>query len=180
MASGLLSYNVAPNPSDNGNTGLPIGTILMYGSITPPAGYLNCNGAAVSRTTYAALFAVIGTTFGAGNGTTTFGLPDTTNNTIRGSYSALSIGVQAGADNYLLDISALPPHSHGVQQNGVLFTGGGSISSLQPNASAPGNVVDGAIRQPNSNTIVTAVGGTPSQYNVVNRYIGIPSIIKYA
>jgi microcystin-dependent protein len=43
---------------------------------TPPSGFLLCNGDAVSRTTYANLFGVIGTTFGAGNGSTTFNLPD--------------------------------------------------------------------------------------------------------
>jgi len=179
MSTIAYTYNVAPNPSDT-QAGLPIGTILMYGSITAPSGFLNCNGSAVSRTTYSALFSVIGTTFGSGNGTTTFNVPDTTNNTVRGGYTALNIGVTAGADNYLLDITALPPHSHGVQANGSNFTGGGTISSLQPNPSAVGNYVDGAIRSPNTTTVVTAVGGTPSNYNVVNRYITIPSIIKYA
>ena len=54
----------------------PTGVIKMYGSSTPPSGYLLCDGAAVSRTTYANLFAVIGTTFGVGDGSTTFNVPD--------------------------------------------------------------------------------------------------------
>lgn len=54
----------------------PIGTIIMYANATAPTNYLICNGDAVSRTTYSALFAVTGTTFGIGNGTTTFNLPD--------------------------------------------------------------------------------------------------------
>jgi microcystin-dependent protein len=48
----------------------------MFASITPPAGFLNCDGAEVSRATYSDLFAVIGTSYGAGNGTTTFNVPD--------------------------------------------------------------------------------------------------------
>lgn len=54
----------------------PIGTIIMHGANTAPDGYIECDGSAISRTTYARLFQVIGTTFGAGNGTTTFNLPD--------------------------------------------------------------------------------------------------------
>lgn len=55
---------------------LTVGSIFPFaGTSTPPAGYLLCNGAAVSRTTYATLFGSIGTTFGAGDGSTTFALP---------------------------------------------------------------------------------------------------------
>lgn len=54
----------------------PIGTILPYGGTTLPTGYLFCIGQAVSRTTYSELFAIIGTSFGAGDGSTTYNLPD--------------------------------------------------------------------------------------------------------
>lgn len=54
----------------------PIGAILAFGGSSAPAGWMICNGAAISRTTYAALFAAIGTAFGAGDGSTTFNLPD--------------------------------------------------------------------------------------------------------
>ncbi len=54
----------------------PIGAISAYGGDVAPAGWLLCNGAAISRTTYAELYAVIGTKFGAGDGSTTFNLPD--------------------------------------------------------------------------------------------------------
>lgn len=53
-----------------------VGQVAMFAMGTPKPGWLKCNGAAVSRTTYAALFAEIGTTFGSGNGSTTFNLPD--------------------------------------------------------------------------------------------------------
>lgn len=54
----------------------PTGTIIQFAATTPPAGFLECNGDAISRSTYANLFAIIGTTFGAGDTTTTFNLPD--------------------------------------------------------------------------------------------------------
>jgi microcystin-dependent protein len=57
----------------------PTGVINMWGTGTAPTGWLLCAGAAVSRSTYSALFAVIGTTFGVGDGTTTFNLPNYTN-----------------------------------------------------------------------------------------------------
>ena len=57
-------------------SGLPVGTILPWSTDTAPGGFLLCDGSAVSRTTYAGLFAVIGTTFGSGDGNTTFNLPD--------------------------------------------------------------------------------------------------------
>jgi len=61
-----------------------VGEIAFFASSTPPSGWLKANGAAVSRTTYAALFAAIGTTFGAGDGRTTFNLPDLRGEFLRG------------------------------------------------------------------------------------------------
>lgn len=58
---------------------VPVGTVLPFGGSVAPSGYLLCNGATVSRTTYADLFAAIGTTYGAGNGSTTFALPNYSN-----------------------------------------------------------------------------------------------------
>ena len=55
---------------------VPAGTIITVAKNTAPSGYLKANGALLSRTTYAALFAQIGTTFGVGDGSTTFALPD--------------------------------------------------------------------------------------------------------
>ncbi|MBR2008287.1 MAG: tail fiber protein [Alistipes sp.] len=61
----------------------PTGSIKPFAGTTIPDGYLLCDGSAVSRTTYAALFAVIGTTYGTGDGSTTFNLPDCRNRFIR-------------------------------------------------------------------------------------------------
>jgi microcystin-dependent protein len=56
--------------------GFPTGAIIMYGGAAPPSGWLLCDGTAVSRTTYAALLTAIGLAYGAGDGSTTFNLPN--------------------------------------------------------------------------------------------------------
>jgi microcystin-dependent protein len=75
--SGNLSFTALP-------AAVPSGTVHLFATTTPPSGYLECDGSAVSRTTYAALFAVIGTTWGAGDGSTTFNLPDLRGEFVRG------------------------------------------------------------------------------------------------
>lgn len=60
----------------NGIDGNPTGAVLMYGAASAPTGYHLCDGAAISRTTFATLFGVIGTTFGVGDGSTTFNVPN--------------------------------------------------------------------------------------------------------
>lgn len=72
---------------------LPAGVVVPHGSATVPSGFLACDGAAVSRTTYAALFAAIGTAFGAGDGSTTFNVPDLRGIFVRGVGSQLVSGV---------------------------------------------------------------------------------------
>lgn len=62
----------------------PVGAVIASAASVAPAGFLECNGAAVSRTTYSSLFALIGTTYGAGNGSTTFNVPDLRGEFVRG------------------------------------------------------------------------------------------------
>lgn len=88
----LATTAFVQNAVSSGTTGLgmPTGAILAFAGSTPPAGYLICDGSAISRTTYASLFAVIGTTYGAGDGNSTFNLPNLKNKTIRGDWSGAS------------------------------------------------------------------------------------------
>jgi len=84
--SGDIIFNTADGTfyGSNGSTwtalggasAVPTGTISAYAGTSAPAGYLLCDGSAVSRSTYAALFAIISTAYGVGNGSTTFNLPD--------------------------------------------------------------------------------------------------------
>ena len=61
---------------NSAGSGVPVGTIIPFAGNSVPQGYLLCDGSAISRTTYASLFAVIGTIYGAGDGSTTFNLPN--------------------------------------------------------------------------------------------------------
>lgn len=63
---------------NSAGSGVPVGTIIPFAGNSVPQGYLLCDGSAISRTTYASLFAVIGTIYGAGDGSTTFNLPNFT------------------------------------------------------------------------------------------------------
>ena len=67
-----------------GINGVPVGTEVLWATATAPTGWLEENGAAISRTTYADLYAVIGTTYGVGDGSSTFNLPDARGEFIRG------------------------------------------------------------------------------------------------
>lgn len=72
-------------PRGNAGSGAAVGSIALFAGATIPEGYLLCDGAALSRTVYAELFGVIGTTWGAGDGSTTFNLPDFSGKFIRGT-----------------------------------------------------------------------------------------------
>ena len=91
---------------------VPTGMISAFHTV--PEGWLQCNGAAVSRTTYAALFAVIGTKYGSGDGSTTFNLPNLHHKFIEGTNTQSEVGqsVSAGLPNisgtlYLDDLDSL-------------------------------------------------------------------------
>ena len=86
----------------------PTGAVLAYAGATIPAGFLLCDGRAVSRTTYAALFGVIGTTYGSGDGTTTFNLPDLRGRVPVGVDSDTNLGRQSGATSQYFSWDNLP------------------------------------------------------------------------
>lgn len=101
---------VAPN-----NT--PSGTVMSFAGSSAPAGWLLCNGAAVSRTTYATLFALIGTTYGAGNGSTTFNVPDLRGRSVIGvgqgsGLTNRALAATGGAETHALTTGEMPSHTH--------------------------------------------------------------------
>ena len=122
---------------------LPSGSLMQFAGSSAPAGWSICDGSAISRTTYAALFAAIGTTFGAGNLTTTFNLPDFRGRTAIGAgtgagdgasgsglpagtaLAARARGQYGGAQTHTLATGELPTHSHKLlaNANGVNSTG---------------------------------------------------------
>lgn len=98
--------------ADNRYLGLavPSGAVFHFAMATAPAGYLVCNGAAVSRTAFAALFAAVGTLYGNGDGNTTFNLPDLRGEFIRGA--DLGRGVDGGRILGSWQQDSIREHSH--------------------------------------------------------------------
>ena len=89
------------------STGVPTGVVQAFAGSNIPNGWLICDGSAVSRTDYAALFAVIGTTYGAGNGSTTFNLPNLVDKFVEGSATAgtvKSAGLPNITGSFLLEL----------------------------------------------------------------------------
>ncbi len=115
-----------------GIEGIPTATIVPWSSASVPSGFLECNGQTVSRSTYAALFAIVGTTYGAGDGSSTFALPDLQDNVPIGKSNNKALASTGGANtvtstgnvggstaNATLSESQLASHNHGIKvQNG--------------------------------------------------------------
>lgn len=113
-----------------GGDTLPIGTILPFTSDTVPVNYLLADGSLVSRTEYSELFAIIGTTYGEGDGSTTFALPDMRSRVAVGKdvndTDFNEIGKIGGEKKHTLTIDEMPSHTHndGVTSNFFGQTGG--------------------------------------------------------
>ena len=108
-----------------GIEGIPTATIVPWSSASVPSGFLECNGAAVSRTTYADLFAIISTTYGSGDGSSTFNVPNLQDNVAIGKSPTKNLASTGGANtvtstgnvggstaNATLSTPQLASHSH--------------------------------------------------------------------
>jgi microcystin-dependent protein len=103
---------------------VPIGTIHLFAGVTVPNGWFVCDGAWVSRTTYAALFAQLGTYWGNGDGVSTFSLPNFVNRVPVGYGGGASYGFggYGGEANHQLSIAEMPSHNHPLHDSGHTHT----------------------------------------------------------
>lgn len=115
----------------SGGSSLPSGMLAPYAGSSAPSGWLLCDGSAVSRTTYSALFTAISTTYGVGDGSTTFNLPDLRGRAVRGldnmggtaanritsggsGITGTTLGASGGAETVTLTTAQMPAHTHTV------------------------------------------------------------------
>lgn len=137
----------------------PIGSIQMWaGASLPSDRWLVANGQAVSRTTYAALFQRIGTVYGAGDGSSTFNLPDLSGRVPRGIDAITPLGQQGGTDSVTLTEDQVPmkTHFHGIGED----PGGDEIQIIQRTWNSDGtfNVTQNSSDNPNVTLSITDSG----------------------
>lgn len=115
----------------------PAGIIMPFAGTVAPEGYLFCDGSAVSRMTYATLYAVIGDTSGAGDGSTTFNLPDLGGRVPLGVSSTHLLGTTGGSETVTLTEQELPAHVHEVPQHGHADTIGATTPEFSHSITQP-------------------------------------------
>lgn len=170
----------------------PVGTILPFAGSSAPTGYLICDGSAVSRTTYANLFAVIGTTYGAGDGSTTFNLPNLKGSVPVGLDTTQTefntLGKTGGAKTHTLTTSELPAHTHSISSDGnhshsVYINAPGDLpSKYRVEFMGVSSVQQCGYTSTNgahSHGGATGSVGSGSAHNNLQPYITINYIIKY-
>ena len=151
------------------------GTISMWPVSSAPTGYLVCDGSAVSRTTYSALFGVIGTTFGSGDGSTTFNLPNYTNRMPYGT----TIGATGGSADAIVVTHTHtatvtdPGHHHGAYVNDGVY-GQGVATNLMSTSGSSFNTTNATT----GISVANASAGVSGTNANLPPYLGINFIIK--
>jgi len=166
-----------------GIQGTATGTIVPWGAASPPSGFLECNGASVSTTTYAGLFAVIGYTYG-GSGAS-FNLPDLQDRTIVAKSNTKALASTGGANTVAptgnisgstgsttLTTNQIPAHSHSGGTMGTMGQGGGCGGAIY----TPGSTGNAGGGQSHDHTLSANFVGTAN--SVLQPYLTLIYIIK--
>lgn len=184
-----------------GDAFLPAGSIIQWSTNTAPTNWLICDGSAVSRNTFSSLFAAIGTQYGAGNGTTTFNLPDLRGRVAVGLDSTQTefdtLGESGGAKTHTLTASEMPSHTHtGTTSTDGSHTHGqygrwssfsahnhyqgptGAAESSNPDQGVSSNMGSTYAAGAHSHTFTTAAAGSGAAHNNLQPYEVLHYIIK--
>jgi microcystin-dependent protein len=177
-----------------GIEGIPTATIVPWSSASVPTGFLECNGQAVSRSTYSALFAIVATTYGSGDGASTFNVPDLQDNVAVGKSNNKALASTGGANtvavaasgnvggstaNATLSTSQLASHSHSAGPLGN-FSPGAPASGPTRSPNSPGNQVTGntGSGSGHSHNMSATFSGDTANPSVLQPYLTIIYIIK--
>lgn len=178
----------------------PTGAVLAFAGASAPAGFLMCDGSAVSRSTYDNLFALIGTTYGSGNGVDTFNVPDLRGRVVVGKAASgtfNNLNNAGGEESHTMTVAEMPSHTHTQNSHshttdgagahnhsiGPLGTSGGSYgirdasnatSSGTGFTSSVGNHTHGV----NSSTATNQNTGGGNAFNVLQPYRVLNYVIK--
>ncbi len=176
---------------------VPTGAVSPYAGTTEPTGWLFCRGQTISRTTYAALFAAIGTTYGAGDGSTTFALPDLRGRVVAGQddmggtsanrLTGLSggvdgdvLGAAGGAETHTLTEAQLAAHRHltvvDATNTNIAPTASNSIIKSRSSGGDGNYVIESSTSEPTLSR--TSVTGSGAAHNNVQPTIILNYIIK--
>ena len=166
-----------------GIEGIPTATIVPWSSSSVPSGFLECDGSAVSRSTYSALFAIIGTTYGTGDGASTFNVPNLADNVAVGKSNNKALASTGGANTvtstgnvggstgaHTLTTGELPSHTH---PQGNAGGGGGNRDGYAPNPAATGSSGSGSSHSHNMSATFTG-----DATSVLQPYLTLIYIIK--
>lgn len=187
----------------------PIGSVLPYAGSSAPTGYLLANGQAVSRTTYSTLFGIIGTTYGVGDGSTTFNIPDLRGRVpgMIGSGSFTTLGTTGGSESSTallahthsatLTLSGATAASNGshshtvadlhtktgtISTSNVVAGGSGGVIFFDTASGAPSTSSDGAHTHTvsGSATGTTGSSGSGSSFSLLQPFIALNFIVRAA
>jgi len=182
LGTGVSSTDAVTLAQLNAVNSVVTGTIQMWPTVTAPTGYLLCGGTAVSRSTYAALFAVIGTTFGVGDGSTTFNLPNYSDRFPIGAGTIGALAATGGTKDAVVvshnHAITDPGHAHSINSRDL---GGGATSPPvylmgDNNAGIFGNY--GAATNSATTGISVNTAGVSGTNQNLPPYLGINFIIK--
>ncbi|MEN9697187.1 MAG: Microbacterium phage TinyTimothy, partial [Bacteroidota bacterium] len=166
--SGTASWNPVP----------PTGVVSAYAGSVAPLGYLLCDGSAVNRTTYSALYAIIGTTYGIGDGSTTFNVPDLRGRVPVGKNTGTfsSLGLTGGEESHTMTVNEMPAHKHTTSVNSAVDPS--AIGGYAPSSQSMFFGTDRAGTTANWSTAMQNTGGGQA-FNNLQPYVVLNYIIKY-